>query len=575
MYKDVLQIIKWVPKDDKQEIILYLEKHINELKKIKDLSYIEKQEIYKLFEDLILELRTKFFPFKRISEIEPVFQHLINLHIDLLVDLKKQWIENYFDMFKWTWEYWILKALSTFRFADNINRLSDFLLNRSSKVFNYLYNAYQLEKDDELVFKIFKQFISRLFSTPEYVSEQSRKQVIQNLVKDDNFKFFYEIEKYKKYIERNIFDEELDLKELKQEIGREKIDLSDFRIWLIFWSRKSVKAFKNYKKKQKALDFIRELWLKDFDTNFEILETDFKKQKNLNVNVIKNRLFGIWDKLDIILCFELDHKTNFYDNLLNDQDIGWRIILNTKEVTGSNQSGQHFSIEKFKKMLKKGIDNYLTNTSWDLNLSDIWKKATNNDIDFDINWREKHRIFSKNFEWYFIDYYTDEKGKYTPLGKLVHDIKYTDLSEEQINLKIKEILKYIPDIKKLFWKVDLIIPVPFSIDRKVQPVYVLSKKISKKFNIPVYDNVLIKWKQTKPLKDLTKNERIEEISWAFIIENKNLLNWKDILIFDDIYDSWITINEICNVLREKANINKIYVLTLTKTRKECALSYKV
>ena len=285
----------------------------------------------------------------------------------MLIELKKQWIENYFTIFKWTWKYWILKALSKFRFVKDTNKLSVILLDVASDVFKYLHKAYEIE-NSELVFRVFEQYFIRIFSTPEYSWKDEKKELIEEFKGNKDFVFFYWIEKYKKYIENTISDKEIPLKEVKEEIKETKIDLSWLRIWLVFWNKKSVKGYENYIKKEKATDFIKQLWLKDFDSNFEILNEDFKKQKKLNANKIKNRFFWIGNKLDLILSFETDHHTKFYDSLLNNPEVWWRIIMNTKKVTDSNKSWQHFSHSNFEKMLKEWIRRYASEKGWDMSV---------------------------------------------------------------------------------------------------------------------------------------------------------------------------------------------------------------
>ena len=364
----IKNIIQNSPLNEKKEVVSYLKQNIDILNLINSLSYKEKQQIYDLFENYINKLKLNFFSFKQIEEIDFVFQQLINIHINLLIDLKKHWIENYFTIFKWTWKYRVLKALSLFRFAKDITKLSFFLMEQANNVFEYLHKAYKLEENDELIFKVFKQYISRIFSTPEYISERAKKELIENLKLNKNFSFFYWIKKYRNYIEKNITEQEL-IEEIKDQVNKEQLDLSWLRIWLIFGDKNSVKSYKKYIKKSKAIDFIKQIWLTNFETNFEILEEDFKKQKNIEINVIKNRLWWIYDKLDLILCFEIDHRTKFYDSLLNDPELWWKIILNTKDTTGSNQSWQHFSFNKFEKMLSKWIDNYINNKWWNINIT--------------------------------------------------------------------------------------------------------------------------------------------------------------------------------------------------------------
>ena len=118
--------------------------------------------------------------------------------------------------------------------------------------------------------------------------------------------------------------------------------------------------------------------------------------------------------------------------------------------------------------------------------------------------------------------------------------------------------------KKL--SIDCICYVPISKDslkkRGFNQCSVLAKNISSILDIPVID-CLVKVKETKEQKLLGKEERMKNILDAFEIKNKEKLFKKNILLIDDVYTTGATINE-CKKNIEKCNINKIYLLTISK-----------
>ncbi len=74
-------------------------------------------------------------------------------------------------------------------------------------------------------------------------------------------------------------------------------------------------------------------------------------------------------------------------------------------------------------------------------------------------------------------------------------------------------------------------------------------------------------KDTRQLKEIDDiNQRQAMIKDAFSITDINKYRGKKVLIIDDLFRSGTTLNEISEVLYSQANVNNVYVVTLTKTR---------
>lgn len=166
---------------------------------------------------------------------------------------------------------------------------------------------------------------------------------------------------------------------------------------------------------------------------------------------------------------------------------------------------------------------------------------------------------------------TDEHGhikwdtKRPPIAEELYKLKYwkEKYRVETIAVTASEFLnKY-----KTKWQLDVIIPIPPSdTTRDFQPVYEMAKAIGLKCNLPVDFNTLKKIKPTSQLKEIEDPEQRKEVlKDAFTIQN-NVLNGKDVLLFDDLYRSGETLNAVCDILLNKGNAKGVYVLTITKTR---------
>lgn len=183
------------------------------------------------------------------------------------------------------------------------------------------------------------------------------------------------------------------------------------------------------------------------------------------------------------------------------------------------------------------------------------------------------------FEGFALDLHTisSEFLGYDEFGHEVFDTKRSEIGELLYSLKYKSdksLLKEILDVTVNFlsneWKIsgvlDGILPVPPSKSRTFQPVIQVARGISYGLQIPLYEDFLIKVKETSELKNVYDyQKRSELLKDTFAAKNLSLKG-KNVLLFDDLYRSGATLNAITRVLSEKGMVSKVYVLALTKTR---------
>jgi hypothetical protein len=111
-------------------------------------------------------------------------------------------------------------------------------------------------------------------------------------------------------------------------------------------------------------------------------------------------------------------------------------------------------------------------------------------------------------------------------------------------------------------RVDMILPVPPSKQRKIDPVYAFCAALSDKIGIQV-ENFVVKTRQTRPQKELkTLAQKRANVCGAFALTAD--VKCKRILLVDDLFDSGATLGEITQLLcRQGASL--VNVLTLTRT----------
>lgn len=111
---------------------------------------------------------------------------------------------------------------------------------------------------------------------------------------------------------------------------------------------------------------------------------------------------------------------------------------------------------------------------------------------------------------------------------------------------------------------DALIPIPLHPKRKNKRGYnqaeVLALRIGEKMDIPVYSDLLLRSRNTRPLKRLSRQERQNNLKNAFIIRQNDVKLGVTILI-DDIYTTGATIDEAAGVLKA-AGAREVYFLSL-------------
>jgi competence protein ComFC len=180
-------------------------------------------------------------------------------------------------------------------------------------------------------------------------------------------------------------------------------------------------------------------------------------------------------------------------------------------------------------------------------------------------WRKGYALDFHTLSSEFIGH--DEYGrplfdtKRSEIGELLYKLKY---GKDQI------VLEEIADAAVRFihaWKpkFDILVPVPPSNQRNVQPVKLLANAIGRKIGVPVIECVsrILDVPQLKDVTDL--DERVKLLEGAHNIEAV-ATQGKSVLLFDDLYRSGATINAITRELYDTGKAENVFVLTITRTR---------
>lgn len=88
---------------------------------------------------------------------------------------------------------------------------------------------------------------------------------------------------------------------------------------------------------------------------------------------------------------------------------------------------------------------------------------------------------------------------------------------------------------------------------------ILAKNISKYTNIVYYNDLVIKTKYTKSQSRLSRQDRLKNLQNSFLINKKylNIIEWKKVIIVDDVISSASTLNEIAKLLKNNKTSENI------------------
>ena len=160
-------------------------------------------------------------------------------------------------------------------------------------------------------------------------------------------------------------------------------------------------------------------------------------------------------------------------------------------------------------------------------------------------------------------------------GRPMFDTDRTELGQQLFLLKnrgrtdtVDKIMDLISDFLDnwdILDDVDVVIPAPpTDKDRIHQPVYLIASAVADYIGKSYVEDVLLKTtnEQSKNMDGGTKKDLT-----GSIVANLKSTSEHNVLLVDDLYQTGGTLNECVRVLREDENVNKIYVLAITKTRR--------
>ncbi len=347
-----------------------------------------------------------------------------------------------------------------------------------------------------------------------------------------------------------------------QEIGRAGRDNKDTQIVLLYNRNNDLELPKSFIenarppefKYQKVIDILKEESLRF---------NDILIKANLNQTKLRVILNDLIDQNIII------KNKNYYEYRYNAP------LLNF-EVFNAIKSIKYKELEKMIEYCEtsecrmKFLCNFLND-----NYSEKCNKCDN---DLNINervrvteyWRQKITSFKENYYPvlevqnknipYLKNGFASAYYGFSNVGTIIHKCKYEgkgDFPDSLLDLVEKVFRK-----KLIHYKFDLIVFVPPTVSGNLVKNFAI--KLGNRTGIPVTD-ALLKKRDTEPQKNLesriTKKYNLKD---AFFLSDENIVKEKNILLFDDVFDSGKTIEEIGKYLC-KCGAKTVVPLTIAKT----------
>jgi competence protein ComFC len=151
----------------------------------------------------------------------------------------------------------------------------------------------------------------------------------------------------------------------------------------------------------------------------------------------------------------------------------------------------------------------------------------------------------------------------SPLGELLYQLKYRGQNTVD---QVTDVMAGFFDTKPNgLAKIDIVLPVPPSTLRQIQPVIQIATAIAKKLGKAFSANAVRKTRETPGLKNVhDPEERRELLEGAFEVDASQVKG-KGLLLIDDLYRSGATANAV-TVALFAAGAARVYFLAATRTR---------
>ncbi len=180
---------------------------------------------------------------------------------------------------------------------------------------------------------------------------------------------------------------------------------------------------------------------------------------------------------------------------------------------------------------------------------------------WDEGWTLDRHIRSSDFLGYNEYGHAQFDTKRTELGELLYRLKYK--ADQSAVLPIARVA--CDFIRGRDFAIDIIVPVPPTKSRRVQPLFQIADELGHLLNLPVDKEGARKTKSTTELKNVDLAQRTEVLAGVHSVED-GVFRGRRVLLFDDLYQSGVTLNTVGLLLKQPGSASAVIALALTRAR---------
>lgn len=150
----------------------------------------------------------------------------------------------------------------------------------------------------------------------------------------------------------------------------------------------------------------------------------------------------------------------------------------------------------------------------------------------------------------------------SPMGELLYRLKYK--GDRSVVAEIAEVAAAF--VRGWQPTVELLVPVPPSRDRAVQPVLLIGAELASRLAVRFCPECVRRTRTVPQLKDVFDYDERWRLLEGLHEVSAEAIQGKRVLLFDDLFRSGATMNSITAAMYENAGAGALYALTLTRTR---------